>query len=177
MANHLQFIGASIGFYRTSLTLLVQEKRSAENGQWRIFRQFFKKIFFDWFFSKVNHKRTPLFFVVSHGEHVSKVIHFGEKVQNHKKICQKSWLFRKNLIFVTSNSPHFWWSIHAPALRPFYGYWVKKSKTFDFVAVFQKMSTRDVFCQAYTWYPKFFYVKKTKIFKLWFLAQKVFKMA
>ena len=59
----------------------------------------------------------------------------------------------------------------------FYDYWVKKSKAFDFVAIFQKMSTRDVFCQAYTWYPKFFYVKKTKIFKLWFLAQKVFKMA
>ena len=59
-----------------------------------------------------------------------------------------------------------------------YSYWVKKSKNeFDFVAIFQKMSTRDVFCQAYIWYPKFFYVKKTKIFKLWFLAQKVFKMA
>ena len=59
----------------------------------------------------------------------------------------------------------------------FHSYRVKKSKKFDFVAIFQKISTRDVFCQAYTWYPKFFYVKKTKIFKLWFLAQKVFKMA
>ena len=106
MANHLQFIGASIGFYRTSLTLLVQEKRSAENGQ-KIFSTIFKKNFFDWFLLKVNHNRTPLFFGVSHGEHVSKVIHFGEKVQNHKKICQKSWLFRKNLIFVTSTFPHF----------------------------------------------------------------------
>ena len=58
-----------------------------------------------------------------------------------------------------------------------YSYGVKKFKKFYFVAIFQKISTRDVFCQAYTWYPKFFYVKKTKIFKLWFLAQKVFKMA
>ena len=89
-------------------------KRTIKN-----FSTIFKKNFFDWFLSKVNHNRTPLFFGVSHGEHVSKVIHFGEKVQNHKKVCQKSWLFRKNLIFVTSTSPHFWWSIHAPALRPF----------------------------------------------------------
>ena len=36
-----------IGFYRTSLTLLIQEKRSAENGQnWNFFDDFFSKIFF-----------------------------------------------------------------------------------------------------------------------------------
>ena len=72
---------------------------SVEKICWkRIIKNFstiLKKNFFDWFLSKVNHNRTPLFFGVSHGEHVSKVIHFGEKVQNHKKICQKSWLFRK----------------------------------------------------------------------------------
>ena len=157
MAYHLQFIGASIGFHRTSLTLLVQEKRSVENRQLRFFRQFFfKKIFFDWFLSKVNHNRPPLFFGVSQGEHVSKVIHFGEKVKNHKKICQKSWLFLEKFDSCDFNCSAFLEVYTCACRTSCYNYWVKKSKRVDFVAICQKMSTRDVFCQAYTWHPKFF---------------------
>ena len=56
---------------------------------------FLKKSFLTGFSSKVNHNRPPVFFGVRTREHVSKVVHFGEKVQNHKKNYQKSWLFRK----------------------------------------------------------------------------------
>ena len=157
MAYHLQFIGASIGFYRTSLTLLVQEKRSAENGQKRVFLHFFKKIFFDWFLSKVNDNRPPLFFGVSHGEHVSKVIHFGEKNKITKKFV-KNHDFLEKFGFCDFNFSAYLEVYTCARSTSFYSFRVKKSKKFDFVAIFQKMLTRDVFCQAYAWYPKFFYV-------------------
>ena len=53
VAYHLQFIGASNGFYRTSITFLVQEKRSAENGQKKNFLTIFsKKPFLTGFYQK-----------------------------------------------------------------------------------------------------------------------------
>ena len=52
-AYYLQFIGASIGFYRTSITFLLQEKRSAENGQKKNFLTMFsKKPFLTGFYQK-----------------------------------------------------------------------------------------------------------------------------
>ena len=172
MAYHLHFIGASIGFYRTSLTLLVQDllKKTKKN----FLKIFFKKIFFDWFLSKVNDNRPPLFFGVSHVNTCQKLYILESKIT--KKFVKKSWLLRK-FDFCDFNFSALLEVCTCARPTSFYSYRVKKSKKFDFVAIFQKISTRDVFCQAYTWYPKFFYVEKTKIFKLWFLAQEVFEMA
>ena len=149
--------------------------------KWTIknFSTTFKKKFFDWFLSKVNHDRTPLFFGVSHGEHVSKVIKlsiFEKKSKITKKFVENHHFLEKI------------WFLWLQLLRIFGGLymrlpyvllWLLGEKVQDvwFCGNFSENVTRDVFCQAYTWYPKFFYVKKTKIFKLWFLAQKVFKMA
>ena len=120
------------------------------------FLHFFKKIFFDWFLSKVNDSRPPLFFAVSHGEHVSKVIHFGEKNKITKKIV-KNHDFLEKFGFCYFNFSAYLEVYTCARSTSFYSFRVKKSKKFDFVAIFQKMLTRDVFCQAYAWYPKFFH--------------------
>ena len=97
-----------------------------------------------------------------------------EKKWKITKNCQKSWFFRKICLLWHPNSPQFWRSIYEPAVSPLIAINWKKYKKYDFLAFFQKKSTRDVFYQGYTWFPNFFYVKM-KLFKLWFLAQKVFK--
>ena len=176
MAYQLHFIGASIGFNRTSLTFLVQEKRSAENGQKRIFWQFFKKPFLTGFYQKSTIIDPPYFLASAMWTRVKSYTFWRKSPKSHKRICQKSWLFRK-IWFLWLQLLRILEVYTCARPTSFYSYRVKKSKKFDFVAIFQKISTRDVFCQAYTWYPKFFYVKKMTIFKLWFLAQKVFKMA
>ena len=141
---------------------------------------FFQKIWLD---CSINEK-SPLLdtLVVAdndnsyHGQLGSKVNHFGEKVKYHEKLS-KIMTFQKNLSFVASNfSPilevHIW-----TCPKSFSSYKLKKkSRKFDFLAFFQKKSTRDVFYQGYSWFPNFFYAKM-KHFKLWFLAQKVFKRA
>ena len=105
VAYHLQLIGVPNGFYRTSLTLLVQEKIYTKNGQ--------KLNFFDKNFSKISflsgfHEKSslvnPHYFLTPnnsyHWQHRSKVNHFGEKVKNHQKLS-KIMKFFKNLTFIT----------------------------------------------------------------------------
>ena len=96
VAYHLHIIGASIGFYRTSLTLLVQEKRSAENGQKRIFRQFLKKkSFFTGFYQK-SFIIDPLYFLASAMVNTCQKLSILEKKSKiTKKFLKKSWLFGK----------------------------------------------------------------------------------
>ena len=105
MAYHLQLIGVPNGFYRTSLTLLVQEKRYPKNGQ--------KFNFFDKKFSKISfysgfHEKLPLLYphyfstadLFCHDQLRSKVNHFGEKVKNPQKLS-KIIKFFKNLTSIT----------------------------------------------------------------------------
>ena len=105
LSCHLQLIGVPNGFYRTSLTLLVQEKRYTKNGQ--------KLNFFNTNFSKISflscfHEKLPLldphYFSTPdnsyHWQQRSKVNHFGEKVKNQQKLS-KIMKFFKNLTFIT----------------------------------------------------------------------------
>ena len=99
MAYHLQLIGAPIGFNRTSVAFLVQEKTCTKKGQ--KFNFFYKS------FSKISflsgfHGKSPLLYphyfstpnIFYHGQQRSKVNHFGEKVKNHQKLSKKQ-IFQK----------------------------------------------------------------------------------
>ena len=101
----MQLIGVPNGFYRTSLTLLVQEKIYTKNGQ--------KLNFFDKNFSKISflsgfHEKSslinPHYFSTPdnsyHWQQRSKANHFVEKVKNHKKLS-KIMKFFKNLTSIT----------------------------------------------------------------------------
>ena len=136
---------------------------------------FFKKPFLTGFYQKSTIIDPP-FFGVSHVNTCQK-LYILEKKSKITKEFVKNHDFLEKFDFYDFNFSAFLEVYTCARPTSFYSYRVKKSRKFDFVAIFQKISTRDVFCQAYTWYPKFFYVKKMKIFKLWFLAQKVFKMA
>ena len=105
LSCHLQLIGVPNGFYRTSLTLLVQEKRYTKNGQ--------KLNFFYKNFSKISflsgfHEKSPLldshYFLTAdisyHGQQRSKITQFGEKIKNHQKLSKKHKFF-KNLTSIT----------------------------------------------------------------------------
>ena len=105
MAYHLQLIGAPIGFNRTSVAFLVQEKTCTKKGQ--KFNFFYKS------FSKISflsgfHGKSPLLYphyfstpnIFYHGQQRSKVNHFGEKVKNHQKLSKKHKFF-KNLTSIT----------------------------------------------------------------------------
>ena len=59
MAYHLQFIGASIGFYRTSLTLLVQDLLKTDKKEY--FDNFFKKSLLTGFYQKSTIIDLPYF--------------------------------------------------------------------------------------------------------------------
>ena len=96
---HLQFVGASIGFYRTSLTLLAQEKRSAENGQKRFLWHFFSKNFLIGFYQKSTIIDLPYSLTSAMVNTCQNLSVLEKKVKNHKKICQKSWHFRKIWLF------------------------------------------------------------------------------
>ena len=105
MAYHLQLIGAPIGFNRTSIAFLVQEKTCTKNGE--KFNFFYKN------FSKISflsgfHEKSPLldshYFLTAdisyHGQQRSKVNHFRRKVKNHQKLSKKMKFF-KNLTSIT----------------------------------------------------------------------------
>ena len=105
MAYHLQLIGAPIGFNRTSIAFLVQEKTCTKNGE--KFNFFYKN------FSKISflsgfHEKSPLldshYFLTAdisyHGQQRSKVNHFRRKVKNHQKLS-KNMKFFKNLTSIT----------------------------------------------------------------------------
>ena len=104
MAYHLQLIGVPNGFYRTSLTLLFQEKRYTENGQkFNFFYKFFSKIFLKGFHEKSSLPNPHYFSTPDncyHRQQRSKVNHFGEKVKNHQKLSRKHKFF-KNLTSIT----------------------------------------------------------------------------
>ena len=93
MAYHLQLIGVPNGFYRTSLTLLVQAKRYPKNGQ--------KFNFFDKKISKISflssfHETLPL-----DGRHflswstLLKSKPFWRKTQKSPKIVKNHEIFQK----------------------------------------------------------------------------------
>ena len=101
----MQLIGVPNGFYRTSLTLLFQEKRYTENGQkFNFFYKFFSKISFLKGFHEKSSLPNPHYFSTPdncyHRQQRSKVNHFGEKVKNHQKLSKKHKFF-KNLTSIT----------------------------------------------------------------------------
>ena len=150
MAYHLQFIGASIGFHRTSLTLLVQEKRSVENGQLRFFRQFFlKKSFLTGFYQKSTIIDPP-YFLASAKVNTCQKLSILEKKSKITKKFFKYHDFLEKFDICDFNCSAFLEVYTCACRTSCYNYWVKKSERVDFVAICQKMSTRDVFCQAYT---------------------------
>ena len=147
MAYHLQLIGASIGFNRTSIAFLVQEKTCTKNGQ--------KFNFFDKIFSKISflsgfHEKSPLLYpnyfltpnIFYHGQQRSKVNHFGEKVKNHQKLS-KIMKFFKNLTSITRdltgclNVPTSAWYLILIE-KIFFSY-----EKWDFLAIFSKKSIFD----------------------------------
>ena len=100
MAYHLQLIGVPNGFYRTSLTLLVQGKIYTKNGQKLkfFFQKFFKNVFFEWFSWKVILTKPPLFFDARHFlSWATKVKSqpFWRKSQKSPKIVKKLQIFQK----------------------------------------------------------------------------------
>ena len=99
VAYHLQLIGVPNGFYRTSLTLLVQEKRCSKNGQkFNFFDKIFSKIFFEWFLWKVTLNTPPLFFDDRHFlSWATKVKSqpFLRKSQKSPKIVKNLEIFQK----------------------------------------------------------------------------------
>ena len=144
MAYHLQLIGAPIGFNRTSVAFLVQEKTCTKKGQ--KFNFFYKS------FSKISflsgfHGKSPLLYphyfstpnIFYHGQQRSKVNHFGEKVKNHQKLSKKHKFF-KNL---TSITPYLTGCPNVPTSA---WYWILIKKKFfsyekwDFLAIFSKKS-------------------------------------
>ena len=153
---------------------------SGEKICWkRIIKNFstiLKKNFLTGFYQKSTIIEPP-YFLASAMVNTCQKLSILEKKSKITKKFVKNHDFLEKFEFCDVNFSAFLVVYTCACPTSFYDYWVKKSKTFNFVAIFQKRSTRDVFCHSYTWYPKFFYVKKTKIFKLWFLAQKVFKMA
>ena len=131
MAYHLQLIGAPIGFNRTSVAFLVQEKTCTKKGQ--KFNFFYKS------FSKISflsgfHGKSPLLYphyfstpnIFYHGQQRSKVNHFGEKVKNHQKLSKKQKFF-KNL---TSITPYLTGCPNVPTSA---WYWILIKKKFFFL--------------------------------------------
>ena len=105
MAYHLQLIGVPNGSYRTSVTLLVQEKIYTKNGQkLNFFDKNFSKISFLSAFHEKSSLLNPHYFSTPdnsyHGQQMSKVNHFGEKFKNHQKLS-KNMKFFKNLTSIT----------------------------------------------------------------------------
>ena len=105
VAYHLQLIGVPNGFYRTSLTLLVQGKIYTKNGQkLNFFSKNFSKMSFLSGFHEKSSLPNPHYFSTPdnsyHGQQRSKVDHFGEKVKNHQKLS-KNYKFFKNLTSIT----------------------------------------------------------------------------
>ena len=99
MAYHLQLIGAPIGFKRTSIAFLVQEKTCTKNGQnFNFFYKNFSKISFLSCFQEKSPLLNPHYFstpnIFYHGQQRSKVNHLGEKVKNHQKLSKKHKIFK-----------------------------------------------------------------------------------
>ena len=100
MAYHLQLIGAPIGFKRTSIAFLVQEKTCTKNGQkFNFFYKNFSKISFLSGFHEKSPLLDPHYFLTPnifyHGQQRSRVHHFGEKVKNHQKLSKILKFFKK----------------------------------------------------------------------------------
>ena len=100
MAYHLQLIGVPNGFYKTSLTLLVQEKRYPKNGQKFNFfdKKIFKNLFLKWFSWKVTLTIPPLFFNGRHFLSWARKVKsqpFWRKSQNSPKIVINHKIFQK----------------------------------------------------------------------------------
>ena len=122
VAYHLQVIGAPVGFYRSSLTLLFQEKNLLKTGKIEILLTifFFQKNAFLIGFNQKSpllnpHKfcRQPFHIVVNTCQKLT----ISEEKSKISKNRQKLWFFRKIRLLCFPTSPRFWRSIYVPALR------------------------------------------------------------
>ena len=147
VAYHLQLIGVPNGFYRTSLTLLVQGKIYTKNGQkLNFFSKNFSKMSFLSGFHEKSFLLNPHYFSTPdnsyHGQQRSKVNHFGEKVKNHQKLS-KNYKFFKNLTSITRDLTG---CLNVPTSAHYLTFIEKKFfpyKKWIFLTIFPKKSVFD----------------------------------
>ena len=147
MAYHLQLIGAPIGFKRTSIAFLVQEKTCTKNGQnFNFFYKNFSKISFLSCFQEKSPLLNPHYFstpnIFYHGQQRSKVNHLGEKVKNHQKLSKKHKIFK----ILTSITPELTGCPNVPTYAWYLILIEKKFSSYekwDFLAFFPKKSHFD----------------------------------